>query len=403
MRSFDPSPDDQIALFGEDFVFQAHPGARRMVYAQEGTRATLFKIRDSRNGDFALKVFKESFRDPQQHTVAERLARYKAIAGLQAADRRVVLPGDAGLPPALELSVVMPWIQGITWFDALQRARRGEHLCPEAAIHLCRRFLAVLQSLEERGLAHTDVAAGNVVIDLASLTVQLIDLEELFGPSFVAPPKVTGRTPGYTRKDLGVPTAGFWTAAADRFAGAVLAAEILVLSSPTLAPTSNGDSFFEPDSIGQPDAPRFRAAVEYLRQLSPSFAQLFEQAWTAPTLADCPPIAEYARPIEVLAGQTRPPSGDPFRRALRAPSVTAAPAATLSGPVGGWTPILDRARQPRRAAGSDRNPVVQPSMAPAPAPVPSRPPRRTPYALIAFVIALALGLLALSLATAGHL
>jgi hypothetical protein len=314
---FDPSPHDALTLFGQEFVVQPHPEVPAMAYGQEGGRATIFKIRDRSGGDFALKVFKASFRDPRQSKIAMRLADYKELPGLRAADRRVIAARDGHLPQALDQAVVMPWICGTTWFDVLNRASAGDqHVKLEAAIHLCNRFLGVLQALEQHGAAHTDIAAGNVVIDLASLDVQLVDLEELFGAGLPAP-KVTGRTPGYTRDGL-VGSGGFWSADGDRFAGAILAVEILALSDPALARMSRGDSFFNPDEIGTPDSARFQAVIRYLHGLAPELAALFARTWTADTLADCATITEYARNLDALARRTPWPDVERFVRSAGA-------------------------------------------------------------------------------------
>src|SRR5262249_3032065 len=149
---------------------QVHPSAPRMAYAQEGSRATIFQVRDQNGNDFALKVFKQAFRDPRQAEIAGHLAEYRQLPGLRAAHRRAVAAGKPPFAPALDHAVVMPWIGGKTWFDVLGQVKASdEHLEVRTAVHLCRRVLDVLRMLEARGAAHTDIAAGNVVIDTASL------------------------------------------------------------------------------------------------------------------------------------------------------------------------------------------------------------------------------------------
>lgn len=309
MSSFNPDPNDRITLFGEEFVVQMHPNAPDMAYAQEGGRATIFKLSDRNGRHHALKVFKPRYVDPAQSAVAERLARYCTLPGMRAAHRRVVREHDGHARASLDQAVAMPWIEGTTWFDILNRAKvRGDHLQVGAAVHLCRRFLEVLRSLEAHGVAHTDIAAGNVVIDLVSLDVQLVDLEDLFGPGFPPPVTLTGRTSGYARDTFS--KTEFWSGAGDRFAGAVLAAEILALSAPELAPTCHGDSFFDPTTIGAPDSPQYRSVVDYLRGLVPDFAALFVRAWAASDLAGCATIAECASCIDAIAARTPSPDSD---------------------------------------------------------------------------------------------
>ena len=309
MSSFDPDPNDRITLFGEEFVVQMHPNAPDMAYAQEGGRATIFKLSDHNGRHHALKVFKPKFIDPDQSAVAGRLARYCTLPGMRAAHRRVVREHNGPPRSSLDHAVIMPWIEGTTWFDILNRAKaRGDYLQVDAAIHLCRRFLEVLRSLEACGIAHTDISAGNVVIDLVSLDVQLVDLEELFGPGFPPPATLTGRTSGYARDTFS--KTDFWSGVGDRFAGAVLAAEMLALSAPRLASTCHGDSFFDATTIGAPDSPHYRSVVDYLRGLIPDFAALFARTWSAPDLARCATIAECASCIDAIAARTPSPVSD---------------------------------------------------------------------------------------------
>jgi hypothetical protein len=355
--AFSPSPSDKLDLFGEEFTVQEHPGALNMAYAQEGSRATTYKIRDQLGEDFALKVFKAQFRDPRQPQIATQLSRYKALQGLRAADRRVVPADDASSKNGLALAVVMPWIQGYTWFDLLNKPKRTDKcLRTEVAIHLCWRFLLALRALEDLFASHTDIASGNIIVDMESFEVQLIDLEEMHGPRFTQPAKTTRRTPGYTHNNLDLTDDGFWVREGDRLAGAILAAEMLALADPELAPMSHGDSFFDPASIGDARAPRFRQMVDYLQRLSPRFSQLFEQAWKAATLAACPMIADLADSIEPLAKAAPVPIGDPFIG--RTEQISSAPPAGPSAPPTSsgvtWIPLPGLGAAPPTAAQGTR-------------------------------------------------
>lgn len=386
MPLFSPNPSDKLDLFDEEFVVQEHPAVPKMAYAQEGSRATTYKIRDQLGEDFALKVFKAQFRDPRQPQIAKQLSRYKALQGLRAADRRVVPADDASSKNGLALAVVMPWIQGYTWFDLLNKPRRTDTcLRTEVAIHLCWRFLLALRALEDLFASHTDIASGNIIVDMESFEVQLIDLEEMHGPRLTQPAKTTRRTPGYTHNNLNLTDDGFWVREGDRLAGAILAAEMLALADPELAPMSHGDSFFDPASIGDAGAPRFRQMVDYLKRLSPRFSQLFEQAWTAKTLAACPMIADLADSIEPLAKAAPVPIGDPFIGRMEqiswAPPAGPAAPPTSSGVT--WIPLPGLgAAPPTPAQGTRPIPTATqpiPSLAsPSPSSSTTAPPPPSP-------------------------
>jgi hypothetical protein len=273
-----------------------HPSAEvAMAWAASGARATVFNVSEGRQS-WALKVFKRRFRSEHQSTHGARISKLKGLPGLRAAERLVIALDDPAVQkhPDLAYAVFMPWITGSTWFDTLAEARSGErYLEPAVALRLCHAFLSVMTGLAEYGLAHTDVASGNVVIDPQQCTVELIDLEEMFGPGFPQPSQLNRGSPGYAHPETAHPNfGGFWSAESDRFATAVLAAEILALADPRLveiAGTAGG--FFDEGEL-QGDSPRARSLRKHLHLICPPFGALFDRAWTAPTVAVCPSVGE---------------------------------------------------------------------------------------------------------------
>jgi len=291
MPAFNPNPGEVLSLFNEEFTVAPHPRVPSLAYAQEGGRGTIYKVCDRRRQAFALKVFKRRAQRSDQSQTTQRLRAYGGLRGLRAANRRVIAAGGSGPSDMLVGSLLMPWIDGHTWFDVLQRAKTGDDcLGPAAAMQLCRDFLGVVGSLEARGAAHTDVASGNVVVDLAASTVELIDLEEMYDADCAAEGHVIPmRTPGYSRRFDG---ASLWSAEGDRFAAAVLAAEILLLSQKKLSRLSCGECFFDPDVVAGQDASRYAPVFDFLKREHPDFWQVFERSWRARSLADCSRVEE---------------------------------------------------------------------------------------------------------------
>src|SRR2546423_1429610 len=165
---FNPSPQERIVLKGDEYVFLCHPQIPSMVLASEGARATVYKSRKSIDSKHhALKVFKKAYRTPDLFDSARRLTRVEAYAGFRAAKRFTLSPNDPSVraQPDLEYAILMPWLDGKTWFDILVEASTdGSPYNRAGAVYLCRRFLQVMSQVESGGMAHSDIAPGNVII-----------------------------------------------------------------------------------------------------------------------------------------------------------------------------------------------------------------------------------------------
>lgn len=297
---FKPDPDDTLVLFGEPLAFRQHPSARiRMPNSAEGGRATVYELRDPAGRRLALKVFRLNYREAALAESGDRLTRLRSLEGMDAAQRQVVLPGDEAVRrfPDLEYALLMPWIDGETWTEVLIR---GTPLPVETAIHLCARFLSVIRSLEVAGASHTDLAGGNVVVQVAPIGVQLLDLEDMYLPG--APPPANPRpgSPGYQHR-LREPV---FCPEGDRYAAAVLAAEILAMASPALTEMGSDTGMFGPTDKDPTGDLAFARADAWLRQIAPVFASAFWRAWRASCLAECPTIAELHEAIKPLADAT---------------------------------------------------------------------------------------------------
>lgn len=292
-RGFDPRVGDSLTLFGENFAMQSHPAAPAIRYAAEGSRATVYQMANTENGGlYALKVFNHRFLDPSLIEVQKRLAPLKDIPGLSAARRRVVLPSEPAAMqyPALQYAMLMPWIQGKTWFDLLDAGREENKSLPlDAAVQLCEQFLGILRELERRGAAHTDIAPGNVVVDVINARVELLDLEEIYLPGSPPPSVTIIGSAGY-RHRAAAASGGCWCEEGDRYAGAVLAAEILVLSNPAVARLATDQGYFGETCDSDLGRQRYAEAEPWLRTVAPEFLEAFRRSWNAPSLPECPPL-----------------------------------------------------------------------------------------------------------------
>jgi hypothetical protein len=196
----------------------------------------------------------------------------------------------------------------------LQEQKRA--LPRSEAQRLAARFLGVMSELERKGAAHTDIAPGNVVCDPSKGVVELIDLEELFAPNAKEPAQKNVGSAGYRHR--AVPREGIWSADADRFSAAVLAAEMLASSDASLVANVHEDHFFndryidedeEPEEVADDDQTRdpppqsdmhdpssttYRAMLAHLRTHWPDFATLFERTWQSAALSAAPTLTALA-------------------------------------------------------------------------------------------------------------
>jgi hypothetical protein len=137
--------------------------------------------------------------------------------------------------------------------------------------------------------------------------VALVDLEDLYGPDLAQPDKLPGGSPGYAHKTA--PT-GLWSADADRFAGAVLLAEMLGWCDARVCQATFGETYFDPDEMQQHTG-RYSLLFGALRdQWGVATARMFAQAWYAETLEDCPRLGEWAATLGVTIAPPGPSPGE---------------------------------------------------------------------------------------------
>src|SRR5437764_2092685 len=236
---FAPHPGTVIELLGVRYSFVSHPGSARTTYSVEASRATVYQIVDDNGACYALKVFKHRFRLPTLIETTERLCSLRDLPGLAAAQRSIIIDPASDLAE-LQYALIIPWVTGTTWSDILIAARGGKLLTLAEAARLCDRFLEVIEGLQSLALAHTDISAANVILDQSRHSVQLVDLEDMFQPGAEPPSAPSRGSRGYQHWS----GATCWHRDGDRYAAAVLAAEILLATQTEAAAAASDENLF---------------------------------------------------------------------------------------------------------------------------------------------------------------
>ena len=100
-----------------------HPAAPGLPYGQEGRQAVVYQLVAQEGEAQALKVFKPRYRLPALVSLADRIAPFSRLPGLQVCRRTVLAPQrHAGLlrqQPDLTYAVLMPWVEGPTWMEVV--------------------------------------------------------------------------------------------------------------------------------------------------------------------------------------------------------------------------------------------------------------------------------------------
>ena len=275
-----------------------HPSAPGMPYGQEGRQAIVYELLGAGESR-ALKVFKPRFRVPGLVALADKLAAFADLPGLTVCRRTVLTPQrHVSLlrpNPELTYAVLMPWIDGPTWMEALLS---GQELSPEQSLFLARSLADMLSALEQRSVAHCDLSGPNLLLPAlvqstpsdACQAIELVDVEQLHGPGLDRPHILPSGSFGYAHRTA---LQGLWQPDADRFAGAVLIAEMLGWCDPHVRKAAWGESFFDPSEMQQ-DGMRYtvlRSALE--RRWGDGPTRLLDQIWSSDTLADCPTFGEW--------------------------------------------------------------------------------------------------------------
>jgi hypothetical protein len=294
---FNPTLETRLTIDDQEMRFSPHPAVPSLVWGQEGRHAIVYRLQS--NGDeYALKVFRPVFRHPGLLEAASALWTYHELPGMRVCKQMVITkethPTLVAKHEDLDYAMLMPWIGGKTWFDYLQTRER---LTLDQSRAVAESMAWVLYALEINYLAHCDLSAGNVIVDPKMDQIHLVDVEDLYSPWLESPPMVPAGTPGYQHYQAA--QYGQWGPLGDRFAGALLMAEMLGWAHPEVRKAAYGESYFAPNEV-QKENERYEVLHSALKVYDTGFADVFAETWAAQTFEDCPPLKIWYDLLDAL-------------------------------------------------------------------------------------------------------
>lgn len=126
-------------------------------------------------------------------------------------------------------------------------------------------------------------------------------MEDIFSPSFQQPKYRPLGTPGYQHRTS---SRRHCDVRSDRFAGAILLAEMLGWYDKEVRTLSYGESYFEPAELQSNGCHRFEVLANAIARYDNSLAGLLGSAWKAITLDDCPPLYEWNRALKRVTSES---------------------------------------------------------------------------------------------------
>ncbi len=299
MPRFDPRPGTKLQIGSRTYEVMPHPSAPAMPFGQEGRKATVYQVMSDRQF-FALKIFKKPYRLSKLVETYKVLAQFKQMAGLEVCNRlcltHAMEPKLLRQYDDLEFAVLMPWIEGRTWFDIVFAKQAIDS---DTSMQLAKRTAEVLAGWEAQDVAHCDVAGANIIVNTDTGAVSLIDVEDMYGTGLRLTDNFPAGTAGYQHLSLHQAEHGQWCAEGDRFSGAILLAEILTWRHPEIRALSNQEHYFSLEELQNAKSLKYRLMNRALSYISEDLSDLFMQVWTSEDLSECPSLVEWARRLKV--------------------------------------------------------------------------------------------------------
>jgi serine/threonine protein kinase len=268
----------------------------------KGQAAVYFLRQQSQGNIWLLKKFTPSRRPSDEYLEAVHQCLPGGIEFFTCTQRRLITPDHVDrrysaykawdLFSWLAGTILMPKVPGSPWSSIADSLREGE-----ASLTLKQRLLAAtnltacIERLEVGGCCHRDLSCSNVFLDTDG-RVYLIDWDSLFHASLPFQSNTTTGTMGYIAPFTSG-ASGRWDASrswcpnADRYALAILIAEILLTSSDQEHAREDGTMFAQ-THLEDRDGRFVQRSIDALWQLDRVVGHLLWKALHASSFEACP-------------------------------------------------------------------------------------------------------------------
>lgn len=291
-----------IRISGLDLKPLAHPIVSATVWCITKGQATVFFLEQVPHGKiWLLKKFTPGRRPTDEYMQAvndcmpggpgfytctqRRLLRRAHI------DQRSSTYKHSALGDFIEGTILMPKVPGTTWASMADDLRDGSLVLPlSSRLSISQNLAKCIELLEAGHCSHRDLSSTNVFI--AEEKVFLIDWECLYHNNLTFQPNTSLGTMGYVApfasdRTQMIDARWSWCECADRFALAVLIAEIMLIGQDTPLTQEDG-TLFSQAQIDEPGNNVVTERIDRLSQVSRPVGALLRQAFMSKRLQDCP-------------------------------------------------------------------------------------------------------------------
>jgi serine/threonine protein kinase len=300
------------------------PNNENSSYNLEGKQGRAFYFTQENNREWVIKKFYPDMQPDRSYLVAIRSLVPKTVS-CTAASKRVVLnqddlkPGNGlytspDLAVWLQDAVLMPRIRGKSWKEVSDEIRSGTRSISLAhRLDFARSLAETAYTLEQNGCAHRDLSQQNLFLDIQEYIVYLVDFDSMFHGSLYfhknTPPGTDGYiAPWVSDKDRKWDARKSWHRKADRFACAILIAELLLADRQS--PSYYDGALFSQDMFFNSRHAYLLRTIDLLHNLSEPLGDLFYKTISATSYDECPDLLKWQEAIGSVALKESGSSGE---------------------------------------------------------------------------------------------
>ena len=284
------------------------PNVSTLPLVDVGQQGSAYQLVDDNNNRWILKRFFSAMQ-PEPDYLASIQQLVPRRSGFEAGfERKMVTAADLShssfnhvdLSSWIAGTVLMPHVDTRSWANLIRFVTEGSlELSSIERLMLARRLSEAVGWLESSNLAHRDLSSANVLVDVMNVNVHLIDWDGLFHPDLNFQLNAVIGSNGYLAPFLkggGITGAtSTWMEHADRFALAVLNAELLTVEAGSRRHVDGG--LLDQADVFNNFGPTLLGIKTRLQRALPSAALLFDRALNATNFDECPGPGDWLAAI----------------------------------------------------------------------------------------------------------